>query len=485
MGKAMLILAFSSAGLNFVALRIGNAIGIESPMFLNVALCVPAAAMGAASWLLTRSFARAWPVVLCVLLTWIGMLYAFEIEKNRGTLAASYTAMALPIGALIVQHRCWWLCAKVYVIANAVALAVALWFEYQAFGSNIANVAFRFGWLWSEDGMRRSNPNVVGGQLAFAALLAFMLYLREDKPQEAVDRGESDNSDVAGAKRFSLGWTFFLTVGVLLTASRGAFLAWSAGLGVVWFWGSRATDLAKLRNLVAVSILLLTAMLFTSVAVGFAPWTTLQKRIEVSADRALAPTARLSLWRTAFKTWWYEPEYFLFGTGTGVAPEVLGEFCGYFMEDGVTVAASNTHNGFVEWGLSFGLLGIVVGTCMLVAMWRRAFTLDHQHASVNRRAILLCFSLISMYYVTFYQLLFVAAGALILAMLSEPPDEDSDAKHIEQEVRAHNIRRDRPPMVDPRSPRLAMPHANPRQPVDAAIAARASIRQKGVVHDHS
>ncbi len=236
MGKAVLILAFASAGLNFIALRIGNVFYAESPLFINVALCVPAAALGAAGWFTTRSFARAWPVVVCVLLAWIGLLYAFEIEKNRGIVAASYLAMALPIGALIVQHRCWWLCAKVYVITNAVALAVALWFEYQAFGVHIGRASFRFGWLWSDDGMRRSNPNVVGGQLAFAALLAFMLYMRENASREANGR-----SDAADAKRFSLGWTFFLTMGVLLTASRGAFVAWLASLGVVWFWGSRSS----------------------------------------------------------------------------------------------------------------------------------------------------------------------------------------------------------------------------------------------------
>ncbi|MEE8452409.1 MAG: O-antigen ligase family protein [Thermoguttaceae bacterium] len=421
MGKAVLILAFASAGLNFIALRIGNVFYAESPLFINVALCVPAAALGAAGWFTTRSFARAWPVVVCVLLAWIGLLYAFEIEKNRGIVAASYLAMALPIGALIVQHRCWWLCAKVYVITNAVALAVALWFEYQAFGVHIGRASFRFGWLWSDDGMRRSNPNVVGGQLAFAALLAFMLYMRENASREANGR-----SDAADAKRFSLGWTFFLTMGVLLTASRGAFMAWFASLGVVWFWGSRSSGSETLKNLVAVSVLLLTAMVFVAVAVGFAPWATLQERIEHVASSASSPTGRLVVWQNSLSIWWSHPQYFLIGTGTGVAPDVLGEYAGYVMKDGVTVAAADAHNGFVEWGLSFGLIGIVAGVCMLLAMWRRAFGLDRRHGSVNRRAVLLCFCLISMYYVTFYQLLFVAAGALILAMLSEPCNQPAE-----------------------------------------------------------
>jgi len=421
MGKAVLILAFASAGMNFIALRIGNVFYAESPLLINVALCVPAAALGAASWLMTRSFARAWPVVVCVLMAWIGLLYAFEIEKNRGIVGASYLAMALPIGALIVQHRCWWLCAKVYVLANAFALAVALWFEYQAFGLHISAASFRFGWLWSEDGVRRSNPNIVGGQLAFAALLAFMLHMRENDSPEANGR-----SDVADVKRFSLGWTFFLTIGVLLTASRGAFVAWLASVGIVWFWGSRSSGSEKLKNLVAVSVVLLTTMVLVAVAVNFSPWTTLQTRMQHLAESATRETGRLVIWQNSLNVWWSDPQYFLIGTGTGVAPDVLGEYAGYVMEDGVTVAAADAHNGFVEWALSFGLIGIAAGVCLLLTMWRRAFSLDHRHGSVNRRAILLCFCLISMYYVTFYQLLFVAAGALILAMLSEPPEDGTD-----------------------------------------------------------
>ncbi len=167
-------------------------------------------------------------------------------------------------------------------------------------------------------------------------------------------------------------------------------------------------------------------MVFVAVAVGFAPWATLQERIEHVASSASSPTGRLVVWQNSLSIWWSHPQYFLIGTGTGVAPDVLGEYAGYVMKDGVTVAAADAHNGFVEWGLSFGLIGIVAGVCMLLAMWRRAFGLDRRHGSVNRRAVLLCFCLISMYYVTFYQLLFVAAGALILAMLSEPCNQPAE-----------------------------------------------------------
>jgi len=418
MARLVLILAFTSAGFNFVALKLGSIFYTKTPLFINVALCVPAAALGAASWLMVRNFARAWQVVLCVIVAWVGLLYAFEIEKNRGIVAASYLAMALPIGALIVEHRCWWLCAKVFVFSNAAAMSLALWFEYQTYGVNMATSTFRFGYLVGDNGTYLSNPNVVGGQLAFAALLAFMLHLREGSA------GADRRNDPAAPKRFSLGWTVFLSLGCFLTASRGAFLAWFAGIGLVWFWGTRSQESGKLKDLVAISVVLLAVLLFVTVSVGFTPWGSLQKRFEAMPASVLNPTNRFMVWKSAIEAWRSDPQYFLIGTGTGVAPDVLGEFNDYVLPDGITVAAADSHNAFVEWGLSFGLIGMILGTCLMVTMWRRAYQLDRSHGNVGRRAVLLCFCMTSMYYVTFYQLLFVVAGAMILAMLSEPPEAE-------------------------------------------------------------
>ena len=201
-----------------------------------------------------------------------------------------------------------------------------------------------------------------------------------------------------------------------------AFLAWFAGIGLVWFWGTRSQESGKLKDLVAISAVLLAALLFVTVAVGFTPWGSLQRRFEALPATALHPTHRFMVWRSAIEAWASDPQYFLIGTGTGVAPDVLGEFNEYVLPDGVTVAAADSHNAFVEWGLSFGLIGMVAGTCLMLATWRRAYQLDRRHGNVGRRAVLLCFCMTSMYYVTFYQLLFVVAGAMILAMLSEPPE---------------------------------------------------------------
>ena len=272
MGKLFLVTAFATAGLNFVALKLGSVFHTRSPLLINVSLCLPAAFLGAASWLTIRSFARSWQVVACVVIAWVGLLYAFHIEKNRGIVAASYVLMTLPVAALIVEHRCWWLCAKAYVLANAFSMALALWFEYQVLGINMARSTFRFGFLWGDDGSRLSNPNVVGGQLAFAAVLAFMLYLRANASADRRGPGSPPR------ERFSLGWTVFLSLGCLLTASRGASMAWLGGMGLLWVGGTRSQRAGKLKDLVAISIVFLAGLLFLATASGFAPWVSLQQR---------------------------------------------------------------------------------------------------------------------------------------------------------------------------------------------------------------
>jgi hypothetical protein len=408
MARFLLAIAFFSAGMNFIALKLGEYFHVEEPLLVNVALCLPAAVLGSASWVMIRSFGRSWQMVLCVVIAWIGLWYAVETNRHRGLVAVSFLTLVLPLAALIVEHRCWWLCAKAYVFANTLAMGLALWFEYE--NDSLSRVLYRFGFLVSNDGSWwLSNPNLVGGQLAFAAVLALVLHLRNGQQNLAAASG-----------RFSLLWTAVLSLGCVLTASRGAFLAWLGGTGVLLFWGTRSQTPGKLRDLIAVSGLLTCVVLLLVVASGFAPWRTLYQRCDEQSGLHTG-SGRTVIWKAAVGAWYSNPRYFFIGTGTGVAPEVLGQYMGLTLDDGVTAVAGSAHNTFIEWGLSLGLLGIAAGIPLLITACKRARQLDGRDLTVNRQALLLSFCTLSMFYVTFYQLSFVAAGALIVAGLSEPP----------------------------------------------------------------
>lgn len=423
MDKLALRLAFIAAGISFLALKLGEFFCVDTPLFYIVALCVPATALGAFCWWLTPSFARRWPVVFCGAMVVVGMTYAMDIDKNRGLVAMSYVSMTLPLAALIVKNRLWWDCARIYVYANALAIGIMLWFEYQTIGIAAFTTIRRLGFLASNDGATKlANPNIVGGQLAFAAVLALVLYLRGEgrKRRPIAEPRGRDHSKHDGPRRFSLGWTMLLSLACILTASRGAFVAWAVGVGLLLFHAARSQISSRQRDLVAVSGIACAALLFAIVATGYSPWDSLQARFEME-ENVMTASGRLYLWQAAIETWLSSTRLFLIGSGTGVAPDTLGLYLGLTAPDGISPDTVDTHNAFVEWGLSYGVLGIFGGVCFLLAAWRKARQLDRRNGDIARQALLFCFCTSSLTFVTFYHLLFVASGALILASLSEAP----------------------------------------------------------------
>jgi len=414
MDKLALKLAFFGAGMNFVVIKLGDTFRVEAPLLYALAMYVPAIVLGTAAWFMVPSFARSRTIVACVLVVAAGIFYATDAENHRGSVAFCYIVMALPIAALIVKNRCWWLCARVYVLSNALALGLALYFEYWVHGVKMVGRLHRLGMLVGEDGSYLlANPNIIGGQLALAAVLAFMLYLRSRAPRA------TSNRPMAELQPFGLGWTVFLALGCILTASRGAFVALLGGLGLLLLRGTRSQQSSKLNDLVAFSGVLLLILAFTAVAIGFTPWTSLLDRFD--RNNTLTGSGRTVIWRHAYDIWRSNPRYLLVGTGTGVAPEVIGRYLGLTKGDDYETAALTAHNAFVEWGLTHGLLGMAAGIWMLAAICRTARKLDRRDRSVYRQTLLLCFCLASMNFVTFYYQFFVAAAALILSGMSQPP----------------------------------------------------------------
>jgi len=414
MDKLALRVAMFTVGMHFVFPRLADAFGVHLSQLLVLGLCLPAVMLGSMSFWRVASFGRSWPVVLCVAVAWIGLAYGAGRTNNRGLLNVAYVTSTLPIAALIVERRCWWLCARMFVIGSAFAMCLAIWFEYVLCTSGIVKSLYRFGNLWSADGdLRLANPNLIGNQLALAAVLALVLYLRDGNRRKA-------HQGTAAPAQFSLAWTLLLSMGCMLTASRGAFVSWAGGMTILVLWGMDSRQSRKARDLVAFCGVMFAVMLFVAAATGFQPWQTLQARLE-SPEKLLSASGRLPIWISAYELWTADLKTLLFGLGTGLVPETLGAYLGHLTADGVTTLPTDTHNSFVEWGLSFGLLGMVAGVCLLWGVFRRTRLLDRRDGIVYRQAILVCFCTASMTYVTVFYIFFCAAGPLILAMLSDPP----------------------------------------------------------------
>lgn len=473
MARFCLQMAFAVAAFRVIAPKVFDHFEIQHFRFFYPLFYLPAVILGIRSWLRVPSFARSWPVAACVAVVWIGVVHAGEWRSEwdlyRGFRSAMMITIVLPLGALIVQKRCWLQCAKTFVFTSAVVLVTVLWFTYWVDYDPSLRSAQRFGMMYSSDGTARLvNPNHLGSQLALAAVLVFILHLRGQKRQAHLPQ------DAKRPRQFSLGWTAFLSMGCLLTASRGAFVAWLGGMGLLFVWGTKTQDRGRLRDLVVQAAFLGLLAIALATAGGPTPWSSMVERFSDSGPGSLSSLGgRLPIWRNAYVAWRSSTTHTLFGTGMGLAEELLGEYDEAAVKDEFGVLQRDTHSTFVNWLLSFGLLGLVPGVCLLIVAFRKARELDRREGMLDRQSILavaVLFSMTGVFYNRFYWL---AAAPLILAMLSErrpdlPLASEPLGPHANAAILARRGRRTDPPSV-------ASPHA----PIDARRPIAAVSYQPG------
>ncbi len=130
---------------------------------------------------------------------------------------------------------------------------------------------------------------------------------------------------------------------------------------------------------------------------------------------------RTQIWRNVYRAMCSDSKYLLFGAGTGMASQVLGRFDIGAMEDDYGQLHRSCHNIYLDWFLTYGLLGFAAGACLLAAVWHRTVQLDRRDGGVARVSLLATLSLLGMTGVMYQQVGWVALGSLVLAMLSDVP----------------------------------------------------------------
>lgn len=393
-------------------------------MFFDLLLMLPAVLLGSIYWWKGRSYASRWPLVLCIALVWISLFYPGNVEKSRGCLIAALVSLPLPLAALMVEKQAWEFCAKVYVWANGAAMLAAIWFESRVEHS-VFSLMGRFGFLAAGDGSTyTSNPNQVGGQFAFASIVAFILYLKGCADGKKPKSGFPDVYLILMA---------MLSVGSAMTASRGAFAAWLPAMGLLYVWGTRQLPRDRLRDLVAVSAVGSLLALSLVVAGHATPWEKLTERL---GDKRTVGnfSNRSDIWVGALKAWQADPDFLWRGTGIGMADNVLGAYSPFPEEDDQGVLRKNCHNAAIEWVLSLGLIGIVVAVCLGGSIVYQMIRLDTRDRNVGRTAMIVCVVIFAMTAVSYRHKCWPATGALVLAMLTEPvirrQEEQPDSESV-------------------------------------------------------
>ncbi|RMG01478.1 MAG: O-antigen ligase domain-containing protein, partial [Planctomycetota bacterium] len=294
---------------------------------------------------------------------------------------------------------------------------------------------------------KNGNPNQIGGQFALAAVIGFGLFLYEGRKKFAnvVRAGggwslfaaddesrqlakllgsdqkatASDPGDVQGRTAwFDLAASLLLSVGCLMTASRGAAVSLIAGLGLLLFRGTKTQSTARLREVVALGIVLLFTAVGTAVFYEIVPWDRLVNRVFGTEKQGLTTlSGRVGIWKNAVGAITSDATMMTIGAGTGTADIVLGRMDAGARYNDNGVLSRFSHNTYLEWLLYYGILGAIPGAWLLYTVARAAHFWDARDGTVLRQAILLAIFCEGITEVVFRMYSWIVPASLLLALL--------------------------------------------------------------------
>ncbi|MGQ9505218.1 MAG: O-antigen ligase family protein [Thermogutta sp.] len=456
LAQLALIMAATIGGLAITLRRLGDFCGVEFPEMIHFVIYAPAVALGALSWLVRPSPLSHWSVVLVMAIPLLGLFYGESSSFATNAVIAFYLLSGPAIGSLIVEYESWWRVARWTVLVNAFVVFLAFYLTYRNYQGSLYHTFVKFGYLPLEDQTFGANPNQMGGQLAFASVLGLVLFFRSGRPSPGgyfplcqktagtETLGESrlafgshrdpsllfaEQPTKAGiATTFSLGkadWFVLLaalvtTVGCFMTGSRGAVLSLFVGGFIVLAGSVGLQPLRRLRDLMVLTVLLLTASLLLTSLLGVNPILRLMERFS-GEDVTTVATAgnRLLIWENVIKAWTRDPARLLVGTGTGGADIAVGELDPGATWDDSGEFRRNCHNAFLEWILSYGILGSLVGALFVTYLVLRAVQLDRAERTTLRTGLLAALFAFAVTAVSYRHLCWPVEAALVLAFLCE------------------------------------------------------------------
>ncbi|GAB6165219.1 hypothetical protein JCM19992_12190 [Thermostilla marina] len=446
--KALIGLAFGTAAFVFLFRRLMIDWGLEMPPFLQAYCYAPAFLYGLVFWLHRPGFFRSRPVLVCLAIAWGGLVYSSAAAGGARFVVLTYLTFPPVIAAMIVEYGLWRYAARVYVWANVAAWLTTCWMELQIHHGSWRAMFARFGYLSETLLEKNANPNQIGGQFAIAAVIGFALFLYEGRRNNAAGeasplsrwfggrpddetrelerilygvRSQPSGTDSRSSGRvawFDLTASLLLSFGCLMTASRGAAISLFAGLLLLLFCGTKTQSTARLREVVALGVVLLFAAVGTAVFFEIVPWDRLANRIFGEQGRGMTTlSGRVDIWKNAVDAIAEDPTMMAIGAGTGMADVVLGQVDGGARYSDHGVLRRFSHNTYIEWLLYYGILGAVPGIWLMIAVARRAHYWDVRDGTVLRQAILLTIFCEGITEVVFRMYSWIVPAALLLALL--------------------------------------------------------------------
>lgn len=455
-----LILAVIAAGFAIALKRLGDYWGVEFPEITHFLLYAPAIGFGLVSWLARPSVLSHWSIVLWAAMPVLGMFYGESPSLLTSGVIAFYLLSGPALAALIDESRSWLRVARCAVLVNSLLVLTIFYLTYRCYDGSLYHAFVKFGYIPLRDGSFGANPNQLGGQLAFASVLGLAIFFRsgraptqeERATPQVIQRGlapwgvlahrgsafqilptaaggmvSAKNTRPLGGFAFvKADWLVILASlvtagGCLMTGSRGAVLSLIIGAFVVIGGSAGLQPLHRLRDFAVIIVMSLLVGALATAVLGVNPVMRLIARFS-EGDAANIATAgsRLSIWENALRAWTSDPGRILVGTGTGGADVALGE-----LDDGATwddsgVLRRNCHNAFLEWLLSFGIVGLIPGVSFVLFLWLRASRLDRAEGATIRTGLLATIFAFGMTSVVYRHLCWPLEAGLMLALLCQP-----------------------------------------------------------------
>jgi hypothetical protein len=436
---------------------VGDRFHLEIPELIHFYVYVPTFLLACLTWLTRPRFLRSWPFLFATAIPVVGLCYGESPSLGTNAVVAFYLVSGVALAALIADRNRWRWAARVFVLVNAFLVFFIFWLNYQASNGSLRLTLIKYGYLLLSDMTKSANPNQVGAQFAFASVVGFVVFLRSGRlilPSQTASvlqpvslvgdfllsrsgtiapqwwRFEHLQQDTVEPhtpnRRFEFGradWgilagTMVCALGCVLTASRGATLGLIVGASAAILGSLGLQPIRRVRDFVVFAVLAFLVGTLVAATLNVNPLERLSNRIfGGEGETVVTAGSRLQIWENAFRAWLADPVRFLVGAGTGGADVALGKFDpGAKFDDYGTIRRS-CHNIFIEWALSYGLVGILPGVILALTVWSQAAALDRQEFAMDRRALLLTIATLGMTGVAYRYLSWPMMAGLSLALL--------------------------------------------------------------------
>jgi O-antigen ligase len=220
-----------------------------------------------------------------------------------------------------------------------------------------------------------------------------------------------------------MGAAVFLSVGVLMTASRGATISTLASTLYLFV---RTPGALKSKQVLRLAVASAVVIGVVTTVINVSPIESLTSRF--SDDTLSTLGGRTPIWQTAFDTYTSDAAYVTWGVGTGGAEKLLGQFDNLARRGPDMIWRRSPHNTCLEWLLCFGLLGVGPGLWLMWAAARQSWRMDRGAGTCHRAAIMVYCVPFALSAVIFRTAFFSALGGIFIAMLSYHDSTECIAK---------------------------------------------------------